>query len=179
MDDINLVTWNAMIAGHGHMMELSKDNLSAYQSGIKALKNFSKLNRSGMKPHSFTFSSVLSVCSRMMALEQGEQIHARTIKIGFLSEVIVGSSIINMYNKCGSIEIASKVFVEMSIRTMISLTSMITGFAQHGWSKQALHLFEDMKLVGVRPNQITFVGVLSACGRAGMVDDAFDYFDII
>ncbi|CAK8537787.1 unnamed protein product [Lathyrus sativus] len=179
MDDVSLVTWNAMIAGHAQMMQLSKDNFSAYRSGSEALKFFSELNRSGMKPDSFTYSSVLSVCSRMMALEQGEQIHARTIKTGNLSEVFVGCSTINMYNKCGSIEKASKVFLEMSIRTMILWTSMITGFAQHGWSKQALNLFEDMKLVGVRPNQITFVGILSACGSAGMANEAFNYFEIM
>jgi pentatricopeptide repeat protein len=179
MNDVNLITWNAMIAGFAQMMELSKDNLSAYQSGSEALKLFSELNRSGMKPDSFTLSSVLSVCSRMMALEQGEQIHARMIKTGFVSEVVVGSSMVNMYNKCGSIESASKAFLEMTNRTMILWTSMINGFAQHGWSKQALNLFEDMKLVGVRPNQVTFVGILSACGNAGMTDEAFNYFKMM
>ncbi|XP_058758289.1 putative pentatricopeptide repeat-containing protein At5g52630 [Vicia villosa] len=179
MDDVDLVTWNAIMAGHAKIMELSKDNVSAYRSGSEALKLFAELNRSGMRPDSFTFSSVLSVCSRMMALEQGEQIHARMIKTGILSDVVVGSSIIKMYNKCGSIEKASKVFLEMSIRTMILWTSMINGFAQHGWSKHALNLFEDMKLVGVRPNKITFVGVLAACGNAGMADEAFNYFEIM
>ncbi|KAL5102502.1 hypothetical protein RYX36_006829 [Vicia faba] len=179
MDDIGLVTCNAMIAGHARLMELSKDNLSACRSGTEALMFFSELNRSGVKPDSFTYSSVLSVCSRMMALEQGEQIHARTIKTGILSEVVVGCSMINMYNKCGSIEKASKVFLEMSVRTMILWTSMIAGFAQHGWSKQALNLFDDMKLVGVRPNPVTFVGVLSACGSASMANEAFNYFAIM
>ncbi|KAK2376221.1 pentatricopeptide repeat-containing protein, mitochondrial [Trifolium repens] len=179
MNDVSLITWNATIAGFAQMMELSKDNLSAYRSGSEALKLFSELNRSGMKPDSFTLSSVLSVCSRMMALEQGEQIHARMIKTGFVSEVVVGSSMVNMYNKCGSIESASKAFLEMTNRTMILWTSMINGFAQHGWSKQALNLFEDMKLVGVRPNQVTFVGILSACGNAGMTDEAFNYFKMM
>ncbi|CAL5189526.1 unnamed protein product [Lathyrus oleraceus] len=179
LDDVDLVTWNAMIAGHAQMMELSYDNLSAYRSGSEALEFFSNLNRSRMKPDSFTFSSVLSVCSRMMALEQGEQIHAQTIKTGILSSVSVGCSMINMYNKCGSIEKASKIFLEMSIRTMFSWTSMITCFARHGWSKQALNLFQDMELVGVRPNEITFVGILSACGSAGMANEAFNYFEIM
>ncbi|XP_027333225.1 pentatricopeptide repeat-containing protein At3g24000, mitochondrial-like [Abrus precatorius] len=179
MDYMSLVTWNAMIAGHAQMMELTKDNLSACQCGSEALNLFSKLNRSGMKPDLFTFSSVLSVCSRMVALEQGEQIHAQTIKTGFLSDVVVGTSLINMYNKCGSIERASKAFLEMSTRTMISWTSMITGFAHHGMSQQALHLFEDMRLAGVRPNQITFVGVLAACSHAGRVREALNYFEIM
>lgn len=179
MDNVSLVTWNAMIAGHAQMMELAKDDLSAYQNGSEALNLFLKLNRSGMKPDLFTLSSVLSVCSRLVALEQGEQVHALAIKTGFLSDVVVGTSLINMYNKCGSIERASKAFLEMSTRTMISWTSMITGYSQHGRSQQALQLFDDMRLAGVRPNQVTFVGVLSACSHAGLVNEALNYFEIM
>ncbi|KAK7372924.1 hypothetical protein VNO80_06314 [Phaseolus coccineus] len=179
MDDVSLVTWNAMIAGHAQMMELTKDNLSAWESGSEALKYFSKLNRSGTKPDLYTFSSVLSICSRIVALEQGEQIHAQIMKAGFLSDVIVGTSLVNMYNKCGSIERASKAFLEMSTRTMILWTSLITGFSQHGMSQQALHLFEDMRLTRVKPNAVTFVGVLAACGHAGMLSQAHNYFEIM
>ncbi|TXG52625.1 hypothetical protein EZV62_021794 [Acer yangbiense] len=176
---VSLVTWNAMIAGHAQMIEIAKDDLSAHHSGAEALNMFSKLNRSGMKPDIYTFSSVLTVCSKLVALQQGEQVHAQILKTGFLSDVVVGTALVNMYNKCGSIERASKAFVEMSTRTLISWTSMITGFANHGHSQQALHLFEDMLLVGVRPNQITFVGVLSACSNAGMVHEALNYFDMM
>ncbi|KAI9080550.1 hypothetical protein K1719_037516 [Acacia pycnantha] len=84
-----------------------------------------------------------------------------------------------MYNKCGSIEKASKAFLEMSTRTIISWTSMITGYSQHGRSQQALDLFEDMKLARVRPNEITFVGVLSACSHAGLVNEALRYFEFM
>lgn len=179
MERVSLVTWNAMIAGHSQMMELAKDDFSTYRSGTEALNLFLKLNRSGMKPDLFTFSSVLSVCSRLVASEQGEQIHAQAIKTGFLSDVVVGTSLINMYNKCGSIERAGKAFLEMSTRTMISWTSMITGYSQHGRSQQALDLFEDMILAGVRPNEITFVGILSACSHAGLVNEALRYFEIM
>lgn len=179
MSHINLVTWNAMIAVHAQMMDLAKDDLSAHNSGTVALNTFSKLNISGMKPDLYTFSSILTICSRLVALEQGEQIHAQTLKTGFLSDVVVGTALINMYKKCGRIERASKVFVEMSTRTLISWTSMITGFANHGQSQQALQLFEDMLLAGVRPNQVTFVGVLAACSNAGMVHEALGYFEMM
>ncbi|KAK2971827.1 hypothetical protein RJ640_005953 [Escallonia rubra] len=179
MGKISLITWNAMIAGHAQMMDIAEDNLSAHRSGVEALNFFLRLNRSNMKPDIFTFSSILTVCSSLVALEQGEQVHAQTIKTGFLSDVVVGTTLVNMYSKCGSIEKASKAFVEMSTRTMISWTSMITAFSQHGHSQQALQLFEDMRLVGVRPNQITFVGVLSACSHAGLVDEALKYFEMM
>ncbi|XAR48473.1 hypothetical protein NMG60_11031299 [Bertholletia excelsa] len=179
METISLVTWNAMIAGYAQMMNHKEDGLSEHQSGIEALKIFHKLHYSGMKPDLFTFSSVLTVCCGLLALQQGEQVHAQAIKTGFLSDVVVGTALVNMYSKCGSIERASKAFVEMSTRTLISWTSMITGFAQNGFWQQALQLFEDMRLAGVRPNQITFVGVLSACSQAGMVDEAFSYFKMM
>ncbi|KAK3031288.1 hypothetical protein RJ639_035588 [Escallonia herrerae] len=179
MEKISLITWNAMIAGHAQMMVIAEDSLSAHRSGVEALKIFLRLNRSNMKPDIFTFSSILTVCSSLVALEQGEQVHAQTIKTGFLSDVVVGTALVNMYSKCGSIKRASKAFVEMSTRTMISWTSMITAFSQHGRSQQALQLFEDMRSVGVRPNQITFVGVLSACSHAGLVDEALKYFEMM
>ncbi|XP_038714632.1 putative pentatricopeptide repeat-containing protein At5g52630 [Tripterygium wilfordii] len=179
MDSMSLVTWNTMIAGYAQTMDLANDNLLAHCRGKEALNTFLKLNRSGRKPDLFTFSSILTVCSRLVALEQGEQIHAQTIKTGFLSDVVVGTSLINMYSRCGSIDKASKAFVEMSIRTLISWTSMITSYAQHGRSQQVLQLFEDMRLSGVRPNQITFVGVLAACSHAGMVDEGLNYFKLM
>ncbi|KAF8411325.1 hypothetical protein HHK36_003872 [Tetracentron sinense] len=179
METVSLVTWNAMIAGHAQMIDLAEDVLLAHRSGTEALNIFLKLNRSSMKPDLFTFSSILTVCSSLVALQQGEQIHAQTIKTGYLSDVVVGTALVDMYNKCGSIERASKAFVEMPTRTMISWTSMITGFAQHGRWQQALQLFEDMILAGVRPNKITFVGVFSACSHAGMVDEALSYFKMM
>ncbi|KAK9166179.1 hypothetical protein Scep_001370 [Stephania cephalantha] len=179
METISLVTWNAMIAGYAQMMNYSKDELIAQHSGTEALRIFLKLNRSSLKPDLFTFSSVLTVCGSMVALEQGEQVHAQTVKTGFMSDVIVGSALVNMYNKCGSIERATKAFVEMSTRTLITWTSMITAYAQHGMSRQALQLFDDMRLAGVRPNKITFIGVFSACSHAGMVEEAMNYFEMM
>ncbi|KAK6128307.1 hypothetical protein DH2020_037951 [Rehmannia glutinosa] len=179
MNSVNLVTWNAMIAGYAEMIILAKDGVSAYLCGIEALKIFERMNRSDLKPDFYTYSSVLTICSSLVALEQGEQIHAQTIKTGFLSDMVVGTALVNMYNKCGSIDRSSKAFIEMSTRTLISWTTMITAFAQHGHSQQALQLFEDMRFVEVRPNKITFVGVLSACSQAGMVDQALAYYDMM
>lgn len=179
MESSSRVTWNAMIAGHAQMMNFAEDNVMARRNGTGALNIYMRMNRIGLKPDLFTLSSILTVCSSLVAVEKGEQVHAQTIKSGFLSDVIVGTALVNMYNKCGSIERASKAFVEMPTRTMISWTSMITAFSQHGWSQQALELFEDMRLAGVRPNKITFVGVLSACSHAGMVDRAMSYFEMM
>ncbi|KAI8013838.1 Pentatricopeptide repeat-containing protein [Camellia lanceoleosa] len=160
----NVISWTTVISSCG-------DNRD---SGM-GLRFFGKMLSEGVGPNEFTLTSILSLCCVMQALSVGSQ----TIKTGFLSDVVVGTALVNMYNKCGSIERASKAFVEMSTRTLISWTSMITGFAQHGCLQQTLQLFEDMRLVGVRPNKITFVGVLSACSHAGMVDEALAYFEMM
>nr|GMC54391.1 putative pentatricopeptide repeat-containing protein At5g52630 [Ipomoea batatas] len=179
METRSLVSWNAMIAGIAQLTDLAEDVLSSHGCGIEALNVFLRLNQSGVKPDLFTFSSVLTVCSHLAAMEQGEQIHAQVIKSGFLSNVVVGTALLNMYGKCGSIDSASRSFVEMSTRTLVSWTSMIAAYAQNGCSKQALQLFEDMRFVGVKPNLVTFTAVLFACSHAGMVDEAFAYFDMM
>ncbi|XP_015697813.2 pentatricopeptide repeat-containing protein At5g04780, mitochondrial-like [Oryza brachyantha] len=179
MEDVSIITWNAMISGYAQIMDSAKDDLQARSRGFQALTIFRDLTRSAMKPDLFTFSSILSVCSTMMALEQGEQIHAQTIKTGFLSDVVVNSALVNMYNKCGSIQDANKAFLEMPIRTFVTWTSMISGYSQHGQPQEAIQLFEDMRSAGVRPNEITFVSVLSACSYAGLVEEAESYFDMM
>ncbi|XP_024312669.1 putative pentatricopeptide repeat-containing protein At5g52630 isoform X1 [Brachypodium distachyon] len=179
MEDNSVITWNAMISGFAQIMDSAKDDLHARSRGFQALKIFRDLVRSAMKPDLFTFSSILSVCSTMMALEQGEQIHAQTIKTGFLSDVVVNSALVNMYNKCGCIEYATKAFVEMPTRTLVTWTSMISGYSQHGRPHDAIQLFEDMILAGAKPNEITFVSLLSACSYAGLVEEAMRYFDMM
>lgn len=179
IESVSVITWNAMIAGHAQMISSARDDVAAHSSGIEAFKMLLKMNRAGMKPDLFTFSSILTVCSGLVALTQGEQIHAQSIKTGFLSDVVVSSALVNMYTKCGCIEKAAKAFVEMRTRTLISWTSMLTAYSQHGRSREAIQLFEDMRLAGVRPNQVTFVGVLSACSHAGLVDEAEYYFNMM
>ncbi|KAL8141248.1 hypothetical protein V2J09_007269 [Rumex salicifolius] len=179
MDAVGLVTWNAMISGHAQAMNVARDDVSAYHTGKDALSIYLKMNRSENRPDSFTFSSIFSVCSSLVALEQGEQVHSQALKGGFLSDVVVGTALVDMYNKCGSVEKATKAFLEMPTRTVVSWTSMITAFAQNGKPQQAIQLFEDMRMAGEKPNKITFVAVLSACSQAGLVDEAFRYFEMM
>eukprot|EP01018_Ginkgo_biloba_P031662 Gb_20547 [translate_table: standard] len=131
----------------------------------------------GVKPNLETFISVLPACANLAALEHGKEIHKIIIKNGFLSNVIVGSALVDMYAKCGSIEDAYKVFDNMPRRDIISWNAMIVGYAIHGCGKEALQLFEQMLCSAIHPSHVTFVGVLSACCHAGLVDEGWQYFD--
>eukprot|EP01018_Ginkgo_biloba_P027099 Gb_06370 [translate_table: standard] len=165
MPEQDLVLWTAMVAGYAQNGQ-----------GEKALKMFCQMQRAGMKPNQFAFASVLRACTGLTALEQGKQVHAHIIRSGYKSDVCVGSTLIDMYAKCGSIVDARTVFDKMDMQNEISWTALIVGCAQHGLGKEALQLFEQMQMVGMKPDHVTFVGVLSACSHAGLVDEGRHFF---
>eukprot|EP01018_Ginkgo_biloba_P001347 Gb_16635 [translate_table: standard] len=166
MPERNVVSWTAMIAGYA-------------QNGYaeEALKFFRQMLLEGVKPNSNTFASVLPACINLAALEQGKDIHEEILRSGFQSDVFVGSALIDMYAKCGSIENARDVFDKMPQRNVVSWNVMIAGYALHGLSTEALKLFEQMQHSGTNPNHVTFLGVFSACCHAGLVDEGRQYFD--
>eukprot|EP01018_Ginkgo_biloba_P016390 Gb_13227 [translate_table: standard] len=166
MTERDAISWNAMIAGyvqHGHSEE--------------ALKLFFEMQHSSVEPDQATFASVLSACANLAVLEHGKQVHTHIIGIGFESHMPVINALLTMYAKCGSIEDASHVFDKMFERDLISWNAMIAGYAQHGHGMEALRLFEEMLLTGTNPDAVTFLGVLSACSHAGLVDQGRHYFD--
>ncbi|XP_057824977.2 pentatricopeptide repeat-containing protein At3g02330, mitochondrial [Cryptomeria japonica] len=166
MAEHNIVSWTAIIAGFVH--EKHED---------EALKIFCKMQQAGMKPNQFTFATILSACGSLATLENGKQVLAQTIKIGFVTNVCVQNSIIAMYAQCGNLEESKKVFRDAPERDVVTWNAIISGCAQHGHGNEALQLFENMQDLGVNPDSRTFVCVLSACRHAGLVKDARHIFD--
>eukprot|EP01018_Ginkgo_biloba_P031701 Gb_03137 [translate_table: standard] len=162
----NVISCSAMVTGYalnGH--------------GEEALKLFCKLHEVGMESNRFTFASVLRACSTLADLKQGHQVHLHIIKTGFESDICVGSALVDMYAKCGSVVDARRVFDKIPEQDNVSWTAMIAGYAHHGLGKEALQFFEQMKRSGIKPNNITFISVLSACSHAGLVDEGHCYFE--
>ncbi|XAR70519.1 hypothetical protein NMG60_11027394 [Bertholletia excelsa] len=162
----NLVTWNAMISGY-------VENNKA-EDGLKLFRTMWEL---GIRPNPSSFCSVLLGCSNLSALKLGKQVHQLTSKSVLSSDTTVVTSLISMYCKCGDLQDAWKLFVEMPHRDQVTWNAMISGFAQHGAGEKALTLFNDMRNAGIKPDWITFVGVLSACNHAGLVDIGVQYFN--
>eukprot|EP01018_Ginkgo_biloba_P009907 Gb_21316 [translate_table: standard] len=129
------------------------------------------------QPNSVTFAGVLPACANLAALEHGKEVHEDIIRSGYQSDVFVGSALIDMYTKCGNIENARKLFDTMHEKNVVLWNSMIIGYGMHGFGKEALQLFERMQPSGTKPDHVTFVGVLSACCHAGLVDDGWQYFN--
>lgn len=135
------------------------------------------MKQAGIIPNQSTYTSYLHACARIAGFEQGKQGHAHIVKMGFKSDVIVGNGLITMYSKCGSIGCAYQLFRDMPKRDVVSWTAMIFGYAQNGKGNEAVKLFEAMRMAGIKPNQITMTGVLSACSHVGLVDEGCHYFN--
>ncbi|XP_059066769.1 pentatricopeptide repeat-containing protein At3g24000, mitochondrial [Cryptomeria japonica] len=193
----NIISWNAMLAAYAQDGELDEAlklfeemprrdvvswtaMVSGYaQNGFfeKALETFKQMQLAGVKPVSATYASILPACGKLGALKQGMDIHQSIIENGFLSDVVVVSAVVDMYAKCGSIHMARQLFDKMSRRNLISWNAMIAGYAVNGFCKDALELFELMKLSGTYPNHVTLTCVLLACSHSGLVNEACKYFN--
>ncbi|XAR68664.1 hypothetical protein NMG60_11003868 [Bertholletia excelsa] len=159
------ISWNGLISGFaqsGHYEE--------------ALKVFNQMNQARVELNMFTFGSAVSAAGNIADEKQGKQIHAKIIKMGYNTEIEASNVLITLYAKCGSLEDAKREFLEIPEKNEVSWNAMITGYSQHGCGSEAIELFEEMKLLGLMPNHVTFVGVLSACSHVGLVEKGLDYF---
>ncbi|KAK9734354.1 hypothetical protein RND81_04G133900 [Saponaria officinalis] len=162
----NEVSWNALIAGYARKDEVDK-----------ALDLFQRMKRESFDPDDFTYSSVLSACASSGALEQGKWIHGHVIKSGTKLVDFVGNTLLHMYAKCGSIMDAEKVFARSTKRSIVSWNSMLAGYAEYGLGLKSLELFNKMLKTEMRPNEITFLCLLTACSYAGLVEEGRRYLD--
>lgn len=137
---------------------------------------FSNLLKSGIRPNEFTFAGVLNACTQNTAEGLGKQVHGYMMRLGFDPFSFAGSALVHMYSKCGNMETAYKVFRWLPRPDLVSWTSLINGFAQSGQPHEALRLFKSLLETGIKPDHVTFVGVLSACTHAGLVNQGLRYF---
>lgn len=164
--DRNDVTWNTIIVGYVQLGD-----------GEKALSLFSNMLRYQLQATEVTYSSALRACASMAALESGLQIHSLTVKTIYDKDIVVCNAIIDMYAKCGSIKDARLVFDKLDQRDEVSWNAMISGYSMHGLALEAITIFEMMQKTSCKPNKLTFVGVLSACSNAGLLDQGQAYFN--
>ncbi|KAJ0530685.1 putative tetratricopeptide-like helical domain superfamily [Helianthus annuus] len=159
------ITWTALISGFASNGE--------YEDSIH---RFIQMLQTSVKPNALTFSSVLSSSASLAALNQGLQIHTHVVKTGMEFDLSVQNSLVSFYAKCGCVDDAYTVFNSLDIPNAVSYNSMINGFAQNGYGIEALDLFKKMEESDVEPNDITFLGVLSACTHVGLVAEGRKYF---
>ncbi len=123
-----------------------------------------------------TFVGVLNACASEVGLEAGRCAHEQIIQSSCESDSVVGSSLVTMYAKCGSIEDAWSVFNKMPSKNLVSWNAMLAGFAMHGHGNKALEHFKQMCKEDIEPDDLTFVFVLSAYSHAGLVDEGMQCY---
>lgn len=198
----NLVTWNSLITGYA-MRGLSKQALelihqlkktsnlhpnviswTALISGCSRMGNYIeslhfciKMLRVGIKPNSATIASLLRACAALALLQKGRELHCYAIRNGFDENIIVATTLVDMYWKSGSLCNAHRVFRKIKNKHLASWNSMIMGFSVHGLGKEAISLFSEMCESRIHPDSISFTSILSGCRHSGFVSEGWKYFD--
>ncbi|KAK1349191.1 Pentatricopeptide repeat-containing protein [Heracleum sosnowskyi] len=166
MPERNAVSWSVMINGYV--------KVGCFK---EALEIFNEMQRSGVRPNHAGIVGALSACGSLGALDQGKWIHAYVDRSKMELDTVLGTALIDMYAKCGSVEAACRVFEDMSRRDVYAFTSLISGLSNHGDSVMAVELLKRMGDEGIKPNEVTFICILSACARVGLVDEGLRVFE--
>ncbi|KAL8231805.1 hypothetical protein R6Q57_001583 [Mikania cordata] len=165
----DIVTWNAMIAGYVHC--------GLY---TQALEMFQEMKSLGEQPDEVTMLSLVTACTNSGDLDIGKKIHCSVLEFGGGElSILLGNALIDMYAKCGNIDKAFKIFHSMKEKVVTTWNSIIGGLAFHGHSEEAIHIFKEMCRLKLKPNDISFVGVLVACSHAGKVEEGRGYFRLM
>jgi pentatricopeptide repeat protein len=160
-------SWSAVIAGY---VQAGKYH--------EALHCFQQLQREGFIPNEVTLVCILKVCGEIGALNMGKVIHAEIENRGLLAKnILLGNALVDMYAKCGLLAKSRQVLEELPLRDAASYNALMTGYAQEGQGHEVHNCFIRMQTEGIRPDEITFVCVLSACSHTGNSDDAQIYYD--
>ncbi|XP_039115126.1 putative pentatricopeptide repeat-containing protein At5g52630 [Dioscorea cayenensis subsp. rotundata] len=128
-----------------------------------AIQCFVKMRSFGISSNEFTFPSVLKACSATSDLKAGLQVHAFIVLTGFESDVFVANTLLVMYSNFGCVVDARKIFDGIPDSNEVSWNAMFSGYVKNGWFEDAIGLFREMVLGGVRPNEYGFSSVLNAC----------------
>lgn len=159
------VLWNAMIAGY-----VQSDRFH------EAFVLFDRMRKEEVELDKYVAASMLSACTGLGALEQGEWIHEYIKRSGIDVDPKLATTIIDMYCKCGCLDKAFEVFNGLPVKGISSWNCMIGGFATHGKGEAAIELLKLMEREKVEPDYITFVSILSACAHSGLVEEGQYYF---
>lgn len=198
---LDTISWNSMISGYGKhgdaksartlFDKMQHRNLVSWSAMIdcyvrtgdfaEALHLFNKMLDSGIEPDAISLVSMLKVCANLGELDKGRWIHKYVEQNRLMSgaSVILGTALIDMYCKCGCIDMALKLFYEMRKTDIVLCNSVINGLAKHGHGQKAMELFWEMRQLGIVPNESTFVGLLCACSHSGLLLEGRKLFKLM
>ncbi|KAF8393283.1 hypothetical protein HHK36_021524 [Tetracentron sinense] len=164
MPDKNVISWTSIILG-----------FRINNRSFEALTFFRQMKLS-LKPNSVTLVAALSACARIGGLMCGKEIHAHALRSGLEFEGFLPNAILDMYVRCGRMGPALAQFNKHKDKDAASWNIVLMGYARQGHGTLAVELFHRMIETKVSPDEITFVSLLCACSRSGLVSEGLEYF---
>ena len=142
----DVISWNVMIGGYAE-----------HNRAKDAIELFNQMRQDGVQPDAVTYLSILKACASPSALKWGKEVHACIRRGGFELDVRVGTALLKMYAKCGSIEAARRTFDKLGSRDVISWTVMIGAYAESGCGEEAYGLLLQITRQGFKPDSVTYM----------------------
>lgn len=161
----DVVSWNLMLASYVQQGQAES-----------ALVLHAQMVEQRLSPNDRTFVSLIQACgiladkddadqvTKLEYLKKGREIHDDARRRGFDDDVFVGSALVSMYSKCGSIADARNVFDGLSRKNVVSWTAMLASYVQQVDAERVLELYKQMLEAGISPNDRTYVCAIQACG---------------
>ncbi|KAL5729867.1 ubiquitin-specific protease [Ranunculus cassubicifolius] len=169
MTDRDVISWNSIISGY-----------TSNGLGDKSLELFRMMRLEGFEGDVVTMVSVLPACAETGNLQFGRALHGHMIKFQcFVGEITVNNTLLDMYAKCGDLDAASLVFERLDRKSVVSWTSMLSGYARQGQFDRAIELFWQMQSGGIEPDLFTVTSILHVCACSGSLDDGKDIHDFV
>eukprot|EP00250_Pteridium_aquilinum_P013889 c21637_g1_i2 orf=1129-4512(+) len=159
----DVVVWNTLITGYAQHAFVKK-----------AFHCFEQMQLQAVLPNAATYVRVLKACVSGGSLDSGLEVHTEIVKRGSEEDMIIGTSLVDMYARCGALAEALEVLVRLSSRDVILYNALIAGYAEEGLFEEALQLVERMRFEGIFPDAITFSCLLKACAVVGALHDGHE-----
>ncbi|KAI4306045.1 hypothetical protein L6164_029357 [Bauhinia variegata] len=156
----DVISWNTLISSHVRVGNYGE-----------AIDLFNQMVVEDQEPNTATLVAVLSACSHLASLEKGERVHHYLNRKGFKLNLPLGTALVDMYAKCGQLKRSRQLFNLLEEKDAICWNVMISGYGMNGNAELALELFQQMEISNVKPNELTFLALLSACAHSGLVEE--------
>ncbi|XP_008787519.3 pentatricopeptide repeat-containing protein At2g02750 [Phoenix dactylifera] len=166
IDEKNIVSYNAMISGFLRN--------GAFSMALDLFREVTTLH--GQQTNSSTLLSILSACSKLLALLLGKQIHCYYLKYEVGDDVKIETALLDMYCKCGSVELADRVFSKIKDRNLVTWNTMISGLLSNGCPEIAMKLFHRLRSEGFKPDMTSWNVLIYGFSQQGNVAEAFRFF---
>ncbi|KAF0924164.1 hypothetical protein E2562_008467 [Oryza meyeriana var. granulata] len=166
----NVVSWNIMISGYV--------KVKRPEQALEVVRSMAEI---GVRGTAVTMVGAATACARLGRLRAGREVHCAFLRRFEEYNLLFWTALVDMYGKCRNVDTARRIFDRLRFTNIICWNAMIIGHCVYGEPGDGIQLFHEMigqdDQHGLLPDEVTFIGVLCACIRLGLLDDGKAYFE--